>query len=36
MPQNVIVLVGRVLLSIIFIVSGFGKLSDPAGTAGMI
>ncbi|WP_042777796.1 DoxX family protein [Sinorhizobium fredii] len=36
MPQNVIVLVGRVLLSIIFIVSGVGKLSDPAGTAGMI
>ena len=36
MSQNVIVLIGRILLSIIFIVSGFGKLTDPASTAGMI
>ncbi len=36
MSQNVIVLIGRILLSIIFITSGFGKLGDPSGTAGMI
>ena len=35
MPQNVVVLVGRVLLSIMFIMSGFGKLMDPSGTAQM-
>lgn len=27
-------LVGRILLALIFILSGFGKLTDPAGTAG--
>jgi putative oxidoreductase len=27
-------LIGRVLLGLIFVLSGFGKLSDPAGTAG--
>jgi putative oxidoreductase len=27
-------LVGRILLALIFILSGFGKLMDPAGTAG--
>ena len=36
MPQNVVVLVGRVLLSIMFIMSGFSKLMDPSGTAQMI
>ncbi|MGH6807060.1 MAG: DoxX family protein [Ensifer adhaerens] len=36
MPQNVVVLIGRILLSIMFITAGFGKLTDPAGTAGMI
>ncbi|MCA1444119.1 DoxX family protein [Ensifer sp. IC4062] len=36
MSQNVIVLIGRILLSIMFIMSGFGKLTDPAATAGMI
>ncbi|HXV30292.1 MAG TPA: DoxX family protein [Sinorhizobium sp.] len=36
MSQNVIVLIGRILLSIIFIMSGFGKLADPSATAGMI
>ncbi|NRP71838.1 Inner membrane protein YqjF [Ensifer psoraleae] len=36
MSQNVIVLIGRILLSIIFIMSGFGKLTDPTATAGMI
>lgn len=34
--QNALVLVARILLSFIFIYSGFGKLTDPAGTAGMI
>lgn len=34
--QNAIVLIARILLSFIFIYSGFGKLVDPAGTAGMI
>lgn len=34
--QNVLVLIARILLSFIFITSGFSKLVDPAGTAGMI
>ncbi|TWF57330.1 DoxX family protein [Neorhizobium alkalisoli] len=34
--QNIVILVARILLSFIFIYSGFGKLTDPAGTAGMI
>lgn len=34
--QNTLVLIARVLLSFIFIMSGFSKLTDPAGTAGMI
>jgi putative oxidoreductase len=34
--QNVLVLIARILLSFIFIYAGFGKLTDPAGTAGMI
>lgn len=34
--QNALVLVARILLSFIFIYSGFGKLTDPVGTAGMI
>jgi putative oxidoreductase len=34
--NNALILVARVLLSFIFIYSGFGKLLDPAGTAGMI
>lgn len=33
---NVIILVARILLSYIFITAGFGKLTDPSGTAGMI
>lgn len=36
MSNNVLILVARILLSFIFIYSGFGKLTDPAGTAGMI
>lgn len=35
-PSNAILLLARILLSFIFILSGFGKLTDPAGTAGMI
>jgi putative oxidoreductase len=34
--NNAAVLVARILLSFIFILSGFGKLADPSGTAGMI
>ncbi|MBB4008829.1 DoxX family protein [Allorhizobium taibaishanense] len=34
--SNAIMLIARILLSVIFILSGFGKLADPAGTAGMI
>jgi putative oxidoreductase len=33
MPANLVLLVARVLLSIIFLMSGFGKLTDIAGTA---
>ena len=34
--QNTVLLVARILLSFMFIYSGFGKLMDPSGTAGMI
>jgi putative oxidoreductase len=34
--QNVLVLIARILLSFIFIYSGFGKLTDASSTAGMI
>ncbi|MDI6837288.1 MAG: DoxX family protein [Rhizobiaceae bacterium] len=34
--NNLAILLGRVLLSFIFIYSGFGKLADPSATAGMI
>ncbi|MBO9097389.1 MULTISPECIES: DoxX family protein [unclassified Rhizobium] len=34
--NNIIILVARVLLAFMFIFAGFGKLTDPAGTAGMI
>ncbi|WEX08481.1 DoxX family protein [Chelativorans sp. AA-79] len=34
MSDSAIVLIGRILLAVIFIFSGFGKLADPAGTAG--
>jgi putative oxidoreductase len=34
--NNVIILVARILLSFMFILAGFGKLTDPAGTAGMV
>ena len=36
MTNNIVLLVGRVLLSAIFIVSGLAKFGDIAGTAGMI
>ncbi len=36
MPNNVVLLVARILLAIIFILAGFSKLADAAGTAGMI
>lgn len=36
MQQNLIVLAGRILLSLMFITAGYPKLIDPAGTAGMI
>ena len=31
---NAVGLAARVLLAVIFVVAGFGKLADPAGTAG--
>ncbi|EHS53555.1 DoxX family protein [Rhizobium sp. PDO1-076] len=34
--NNTLLVVARILLSFIFILSGFGKLTDPSGTAGMI
>lgn len=36
MQQNAVVLVGRILLALMFIISGYPKLMDPSGTAGMI
>jgi putative oxidoreductase len=36
MSKSVLILVARILLSFIFILSGFGKLADPSATAGMI
>lgn len=36
MSQNVVVLIGRILLSAMFILAGYPKLLDPSGTAGMI
>lgn len=33
---SILILVARILLSFMFIMAGFGKLTDPAGTAGMI
>jgi putative oxidoreductase len=34
--SNVIILVARILLSFMFVMSGFGKLSDPTAASGMI
>jgi putative oxidoreductase len=36
MSNNVVVLIARILLSIIFILAGFQKFTDIAGTAGYI
>ncbi len=36
MSQNAVILIGRILLALMFLTSGFPKLVDPAGTAGMI
>ena len=36
MSQNAVILIGRILLALMFLTSGFPKLADPAGTAGMI
>lgn len=36
MSKSILLLIARILLSFIFILSGFGKLADPAATAGMI
>jgi putative oxidoreductase len=34
--NNTILLVARILLAFMFILAGFGKLTDPAQTAGMV
>ena len=34
--NSAVLLIARILLSFMFIYAGFGKLTDPAGTAGMI
>ena len=34
--NNALLLLARILLSVMFIVAGFGKFTDPASTAGMI
>lgn len=34
--QNPLALIGRVLLALMFVLSGFGKIGDFAGTAGYI
>ena len=34
--NNVLILLVRILLSFMFILAGFGKITDAAGTAGMI
>ncbi len=36
MSTNLLLLIARILLSFMFILSGFGKLADPGSTAGMI
>nr|WP_296742658.1 DoxX family protein [Mesorhizobium sp.] len=36
MSDNVLKLIARVLLAILFVVSGLGKLADPSGVAGLL
>ena len=33
MPANIVLLIARILFAIIFVMSGFGKLTNIAGTA---
>lgn len=35
-PLNILPLAGRILLASIFLISGLGKVADPAGTIGYI
>ena len=35
MSNDIILLVSRILLALVFLISGLGMLSDPSGTAGM-
>ena len=34
--NNIVILIARILLSFMFVFAGFGKVTDPAATAGMI
>ena len=34
--NNLLLLLARILLSVMFVMAGFGKFADPASTAGMI
>ena len=34
--SKIVATIGRILIAVIFIVSGIGKLTDPAGTAQML
>lgn len=36
MSDNVLKLIARILLAVLFIVTGLGKLADPSGVAGML
>lgn len=36
MSDNLLKLVARILLAVLFVVSGFGKLTDPSAVAGML
>ena len=34
--NNIVILIARILLSFMFVFAGFGKVTDPAATAGLI
>ena len=36
MNDNVLLLVARILLAVLFLVTGVGKLADPSGVAGLL
>ena len=36
MSDNLLKLIARILLAVLFVVSGFGKLTDPSAVAGML